>query len=95
MTTFFTNLRPILSNVNLWCNYDSFKFDWYDKENQVPDFLNILLPLIKSVNSIHFFDDSAFDLVKDKFMEKFFAAKIVSINYKIMKDKHEWVRYKK
>jgi len=94
MTTFFINLRPLLSNVNLWCNYDRFISRWYDEVNYVPNFLNRLLPLIDSVNSIHFYDDQAFDLVHEKFADKFFAAKVVSINYKIMKGKYEWVRLK-
>ena len=75
--------------MNLLCNYNKPRhFDYYDNINEVPEFLNQLLPLIDSINSIHFFDDQAlsFDLIHEKFAEKFFATKNVSINYEIVKD---------
>jgi hypothetical protein len=63
-------------------------------DSEVPDFLNELLPLIDSINSIHFFDRRCIDLVYERFADKFFAAKVMSIHYYIVEYKPgDWVRY--
>ena len=59
--------------------------------NEVPEFLNELLPSIDSFNSIHFYDDQCFDLIQEKCLDKLFAAKVISINYKIMKENRDWL----